>query len=569
MKKSILALAVLSIPATSMALPSLREDCSFGSTVNTGGADVMFSQNCKTAYVAPPDLGTASLGGYVETQGISFCSNLDYAKSEFDSSQTRSKVWREKAFQLQLDGEPLVDAKIQSNVELTALKAQIDYWQYGVFKQSYEMALLEYTNRFSAYSGCLRGGAMSAQECLDARYATEDAYYEAKRIYDDYRSANNISLYKIDRLVAEIDGLEEQIFEIDERVMRYETYADNIEQRAKENYIELATMYGANTKIIYQLDYDAHVESIRRLNTNIPQLTSWRPMPLVAAEFVLNMSPAYASTGDSALNNITPIHSVTLPRQLISYKPKGFDNLYENYNGEEKSTEEGAYMNNINPNDVDALVYGSFGSSSASIATNLHGACKLKNDGVTESELAAKMDTYIQPSLRLQWLIEVPFGYEAKYKAHSIISRMTSNKSSGFLFWKKRKSSFHEWTKNTQDFEVNFINPPFSEYWDEDMKATVKEAIMRRIAFGVMDSVYPRITAAPLNDAEHQAWSDAAKQVGCSFGPWGCAIGWVVGTLDNRRNYSRFYSDKSRFYTERSNEITYIPKDKYLTFKAN
>ena len=236
--------------------------------------------------------------------------------------------------------------------------------------------------------------------------------------------------------------------------------------------------------------------------------------------------------------------------------------------GEDKSTEPGAYMNNIDPNDVDALVYGSFGSASSNLAMNLFGACPLKKEGVSGTQLAASFDSYVQTGLRLQWLIEVPFGYKAQYKAHNILSQFSSNKSSGFLFWKKRKSSFYEWAKNTQDLKIEFIDPPLSRYWTEEMEETVRESIMRRIAFGVLDSVYPRISAAPLNDAEHQAWSDGAKKIGCSFGPYGCAIGWVVGTLDNRKNYSRFYSDKSRYYTEESTKVTYLPKEKYLTFSA-
>ncbi|QZO11929.1 hypothetical protein [Pseudoalteromonas piscicida] len=572
MKRTLIALAIVTIPSTAMALPSLREDCQFsGGTVNTGGADVMFSQNCKTAYVAPPNTGRASLGGHVETQGIEFCSNMDVAKDDYDSSQARAKVWRDKSEALLLEQAPLEDAKIESQVELDTLKAQIDYWQFSALKQSYEINLMEYSNRYSTYSACLNNPMRTRDDCIAEKQGIETAYFEARDAYNNYRAENRTNLYKIDQLTAEIEGLKDQIVAIDDRIIKYDNYADDIEDRSKSNYIELATIYGANTEIVYELDYEAHVDNLRRLNGHIPQITSWRQMPLVAAEFFTNMNPAYmqqADPDDAVLNNLHPIHSVNVAKQLISFQPKGFSNLFESYDGEDKSTEDGAYMNNINPNDVDTLVYGSFGSSSASVAMNLFGACQLKKDNISESELASKMDSYIQTGLRLQWLIEVPFGYEAKYKAHSIISQVSSNKSSGFLFWKKRKSSFYEWSKNSEDFEITFTNAPYSKFWNEDMKETVREAIARRIAFGVLDSVYPRISAAPLNDDEHQRWSDGAKQIGCSFGPYGCAIGWIVGTLDNRRNYSRFYSDKSRFYTEKSTEITYMPKDKYLTFVA-
>ncbi|WP_125782167.1 hypothetical protein [Pseudoalteromonas rubra] len=572
MKKTLIALAVVAIPATSMALPTLREDCQFsGGQVNTNGADVMFSQNCKTAYVAPPDTGRASLGGHVETQGMEFCDNVDEAKASYDTSKQRSKVWRDKADALLLEQEPLEAAKRASQVELNTLKAQIDYWRYEQLKANYELNLMEYSNRYSTYSACMRRPDRTRDECIEEREGIEVAYFDARDAYNIYRADNRTDLFYIARLTAEVDGLKEQIKEMDDRSGRYEKYADDIEKRAKSNYIELATIYATNTKIIYTLDYDAHVDRVRRANTHIGQIASWRQMPLVAAEFFTSMNPEYTKgvdAGDAVLNNLNPIHTANVAKRLISFQPKGFSNLYESFDGADKSTEEGAYMNNINPNDVDTLVYGSFGSSSASLAMNTFGACQLKKDGVDEAELASKMDTFIQTGLRLQWLIEVPFGYEAKFKAQSIVSQVSSNKSSGFLFWKKRKSSFYEWTKNTEDFDIKFINEPYSPYWNDEMKETVRQAVARRIAFGVLDSIYPRISAAPLDDKEYQEWSKGAQQIGCSFGPYGCAIGWVVGTLDNRRNYSRFYSDKSRYYTEKVNEITYMPKDKYLTFVA-
>ena len=68
-KKTLLTLAVLSVPVTAMAMPSLRDDCQFSSPIQSGGADILFSQNCKTAYVAPPNTGKVTLSGYHETQG--------------------------------------------------------------------------------------------------------------------------------------------------------------------------------------------------------------------------------------------------------------------------------------------------------------------------------------------------------------------------------------------------------------------------------------------------------------------------------------------------------------------
>ena len=570
-KKTLLTLAVLSVPVTAMAMPSLRDDCQFSSPIQSGGADILFSQNCKTAYVAPPNTGKVTLSGYHETQGTEFCGNLDNAKATYDQSQTRSKTWRDKSETLLLQVDPLIDEKIQANADLLELKGNIDYWVFEELKNSYEMALLAYNGRYDDYKFCLQDGLLTREECQQNLRDTVQAYSDARTEYNRYRSDNRVALAKIDGLKADIVRLDEQIVALEERVIKYDDYAMNIESRATYNYIDLASIYGANAKMLYTLDYDSYVDGIRAQNAHIPQITSWKQMPLVGAEFFTNMNPDFINAADpnmGSLKDLTPIHTMNTAQKLISFRPKGFSNLYESMDGEDKSTEPGAYMNNIDPNDVDALVYGSFGSASSNLAMNLFGACPLKKEGVTGTQLAASFDSYVQTGLRLQWLIEVPFGYKAQYKAHNILSQFSSNKSSGFLFWKKRKSSFYEWAKNTQDLKIEFIDPPLSRYWTEEMEETVRESIMRRIAFGVLDSVYPRISAAPLNDAEHQAWSKGAQQIGCSFGPYGCAIGWVVGSLDNRKNYSRFYSDKSRYYTEESTKVTYLPKEKYLTFSA-
>jgi hypothetical protein len=438
------------------------------------GAGVLFSEDCKVAYVLPPVKGRASVSALVPNLNLQFCPGVS-SVGELTETLVSSIAATAKQMKALLDQYAPLEAEVQALGErisvsraerAAALKAQ------ELINERRERALSELETQMAALKSCK---LLAPDPCLELQAAVNQSRTQVRELELETTKADRALVQatrKAQKDEQSLLALQERYVRAMEPALKLQERLATLHDKVLELYRVYAPLEGATGQIEYSIDWDKLVESYRLANPSLH--VRWERIPVKEAELWASVK----LRGEHA--EIPAILRSSIPGMRVT----GIKGIAE---ADAPTKAEQTQLST--PASVDFS-----NSVSGQIVLSLVGACPYfesayaTRTGINLQELAA----YLVANVTYQYEAFARRGYEAKYNLNNFYKRVETKRKKGGFFSSKVIHSIVEEGDSKDWFEIKFDAPTTGEFQysaeeqaaiSREVKADLIDRAMRQFAF--------------------------------------------------------------------------------------
>lgn len=437
-----------SFATTSMAIPYASSKCNkLKAAIQhpQGSQGVMFDEECRTAYVLPPEEGDAAMKALAVNSNMNFCSSVNRIPQLSEKMVDSLDTVGSKVLAMIKDFEPqnaaLQELREQTdtiNADYELLKTRFDELeiQEGELKQAY----IEAKN---AYQDCKDLNDGDEEKCANLRTDAEIAktewtglkigeFKETLRTLSTKKNELDKTRRKLARFTEELTTSLNPLFELQERLF-------TLKDKLSEMYKEYASLRGVTGQITFAVKWSEILNDYQKQNKESG--LNFVKMPIIDAKV---HATAYVDRTNAQAGIPVLLHAAIPGLGEMGVEKIGSGDV------EVKPDE-------IVPDEVKSAAFGLGDAAiSGQMTLSLVGTCPYYADGIETNREEINSDE-LTAYMTVNAVYEFPIKARRKYKANYHLARMMERferkkKSNGFFSSKTvhevtESSSSNDWFK--------------------------------------------------------------------------------------------------------------------------
>ncbi len=574
LKKHILAISSgLIFTGSAFAIPYQSNTCAdkASNIVHPENAQgLLFDQECRTAYVLPPETGSVELSNFARTANLDFCpAVLELAETSASISGSIKTV-AAKIENMISDYEPMEERLIELRAIRDSADAKLQdkkrlFDDAEIVLSGHKTEIIEAKD---SYGECVL--INSPEECqLEANniktakqaYITykRDVYNPAKREFREAQTDFDLADRDVKRTTELLSESLDPLFSLLDRLY-------DLELRRAQFYKEYAPMRGLDGQLSYRVQWAQIQNQYRELNqdsglffTKVPLISARvassafidgtdNPLPVLLHASIPGSQGDYANFPDGEVT-IEPLNEENLPRPQPFLGPG-----------------DAGFSGHITLSNVGACPYFPEGRNT------------LRSDTINHNELSS----YLVVNALYTYPIKTRRKYSARYNLSQFVSRVEKMKKRGGFFSAKNIHSIIEDGNSSDWFTITFdANDPEFNYTPDEQEAITREVkiglIERALSQLAMIQVGKEINPPPLMEMPKETGAGAVanglkKNKWCRWYKYCQVASFVLGSLDSifgrKETVSNFKRYNNVWVTDTVNQVQVMERTTGIEFTS-
>lgn len=460
-----------------VALPSLTNRCGprgINFTPPTNASLVAFDENCDTAFIGPPSVGTIHVDHGMGSTNLLFCDTVKILPEIIEASRAGMKVWADRLKQKSTEYDEIAKEVSAYEKSLADLEPSLAAKKKRLLEKEDDLnnARNQLTEVKERLKDCI-SSSVAINECntINDELAKIKQLVELKRgIVSDIKLEIIDLDYKIKSAEGNIEEINERLIKITAALETYKRLLTGLENDALDGYKRYGQLYGATTSVTFRANWQTLLLDAQQKNPRLD--LSIQQLPLL-------------SSAVSITSSIPEGFSVQNMAILLGARVPGFE-FYPSPKEPQKINLE----RDISFNPVSWTT-----DMAGQLDFNLVGACGM-TDSTSQFLLAKARETVgamLAVNLKHTFPMMMKRSYEITFNATKIASEIEKvAESGGFLSAKK----IHELTQS------NFKNDTFKIIFDDEGGHTrysdaEKAQITTDTKYEIFDQVLRGMNATP------------------------------------------------------------------------
>lgn len=490
MRVHLFAISGLFWSLNAAAIPFEGNSCSaIGSKIKhaKNSSEIIFDEDCKTAYVLAPQTGEAELSGLVPNANVGFCKAVMGNTVMTEHLMKGMQSLSAHIVSMIEDYQPQKKELETQRKEISNKEADLNILKDKLSRAQIKLDQLEEesSSARSEYKKCMRDYETpeELQANCNKKKAAADSLWSEFKNYDreTFSPLADETSEKNHRLKAEKRKLSLASTEMAEKLeplARLQGQLDDLFNRYLERYQKFSALHAATGNIVFKVKWNNLVEEYRELNKDLN--VYFTRVPLVDARVI---SSSYLDSSGGQELGFPSLLKAEIPGEKI--------NLLVDQEGDIK----------IDPQNEDIIgqqtkkpVVLAFGEASvgAHIALSALAACPAFPEGDYKNpdhKILANMKNYMKVQAFYTYPTKLRRKYNASYNIHQFVKKVSKkSKRRGFLS-SKNVSSLVEDGDSKDWFKIEFDQSSVYGYSSEEqtkitneVKANLIERAMRQFA---------------------------------------------------------------------------------------
>ncbi len=563
MKKTLL-LSAVSFSFSSYSGPQLSTKCGIDVKNPKNGTGVSFEENCRTAYVLPPALGTMRLEALAPSMNLQFCRAMSQSGNIAEKYMKSLFTLAEKVDTLIQDAKPIERRQTELR-ELLATKEAAYNKAKSVFTQEEtESQNLEAAKRKAAleYDDCVAQNPTAPDKCeatLSEKNATDKSYVRHRLVeYKQARRALDLAEYEQDEATRKLAAQSKRYQDALQPLVDLSNSIAELNNQVTQIYATYAAYEGATGAIVYETGWANLISEYQSLNKDLG--IAFQQIPVKQG----SLWGTLKASGDRTL-------APQIPAVLSAVIPG-----YSDVKSTPEATGETVPVGKSTPSAPNAsLMNASVQGLKGQIVLSLAGSCGLfegpnaKPRDVNFDQITAHM------VLNASYTYELAAhrGYTASYQLAEMMSRFEEYVQKGGFFSTSTVHSIIENNNSNTWFNIKFdaessefqYTPEEQEELKKTVKAELADQALKRVAM-LNAGTAP---ALPPVGGQSGAGAISASLRYCPM--WYCQAGSLVfGVLDSIFGRKSAISDFKRhnnvWVTDAVRGVRIVDRTQTLTF---
>lgn len=561
---TICSIAFSPIAASYSANPSLNSRCGYSLSTPYNGSGVIFDESCTIAYVYPPKLGTAEIGGLAQNANLQFCSSLKDINLISDRTFKSMKILSEKVEKMILEFEPLEQALVTLKVDLVSAKSKMESAKKRLDNAENQLQAMRENIRESrkAHENCVEEQSSDHASCIELKSLWDEAKHDLSEFrnieYKKLRASADDATEQHELLSAKFSAQRNRYTDAIAPMLEIQDRLMELNLKTMELYQEYSKLEGATGQIIWSIQWDSLLEEYRRLNPNLR--VNWMPLPIKEAELISTIKNQ--ETGIE-LANISALKSALIPGAKVT----GFAGMGR---GDKVASAQ------IEPsgNNGASIVFGN--SISGQIVLTLAGACPYF-DGIGDrtSVNINDLTKTVVANLIYTYELAVRRSYTATYNLSELLKKIEQKTQRGGFFSTSSAHSILNDNDSTAWFSIRFdANTSEFNHTEEEQKKLTRELKQELMDKAMSQFAILNAGSASAPPVPEFTDSGAATAAGALRSCWhhycqaASAIIGVSNSIFGRSNAAaNFHRNNSAWVTEHINGLQFVSRSSTLTFK--
>ena len=482
---------LFTLSTSSFGVPYASSKCSnkaAGIKHPENGQGVYFSEDCRTAYVLPPELGTAHISAIAQTANLDACPAVNQIASLREESVKAVATIMKKVNKMIKEFDPQSEELNNYKDKLDTLNA--NHKTNTALLEAAEVELADKKMFFSqakkSLSDCREINGNESPVCETQQKESNSA----KRAWLNYKnnqyqplfvnhqqtkSARDIAKRKVDRMTSNLDESLEPMLGLKDKL-------NTLDSELSTAYKEYASVRAMDGQIVYNVDWSAILNGYQELNQDSELL--FQKIPIINAK-------VFATSFVDGKNAIGAIPTL-LHAEIPGMTPSGINSI--------DSEQEVKIDQSLPP--VNQSVALGIGDSSISgqIVLSALGACHYFPEGKDTQKDAINFDelsSYLVVNAQYEFPVKARRQYVAKYNLSKMMSRIEKSTKKGGFFRSKTIHSVIEKSSSKDWFDISFdANDPEFTYTPEEQSQITNE-----VKLGLIQRAINNVAATTFNPA--------------------------------------------------------------------